>query len=508
MERERISHEKTSRVIQSRSDALKVVNMMDNRSEKNQNYLSTPIYQRVSDDEDETMQGKFDSPLQRIEDEEDETLQGKFDSPLQKKNETGMPDNLKAGIENLSGFSMDDVRVHYNSSKPATVQALAYTQGTDIHIAPGQEKHLPHEAWHVAQQMAGRVSPTTNINGMPVNDNAELEHEADVMGEKAVGQRKSMNEVTNNKKNIKINSVQFIRLRPDEKETKRRDVYNESLNISYDNVVANIFHNDDPATWAQEQINLQLRNIRPDTRTATIKKKTLLQFTLFFNEYKTGVYNGEKVDREFVDLVDFQHQAAQDFCLYMMNNSELIGVKQTYDDFSFSTTDYITNKSGLDTTGISLSKLKKTPPNPLIVYRTYKLKKIMPTGGIINIFSPSHSHGGSLGAALSHYKPSPSDDFAIVQVTINNITEEEWALLKIKSRSEGDDAKTESETKLPQASPSSGNGHNQFSLNFSSHKQLMTLYYTHQSKFELLTYSKSSTNQYTITDGNKNRNII
>ena len=101
-------------------------------------------------------------------------------------NNTGMPDNLKSGIESLSGFSMDDVRVHYNSSKPATVQALAYTQGTDIHVAPGQEKHLPHEAWHVAQQMAGRVSPTTNINGMLVNDNAALEHEADVMGEKAV----------------------------------------------------------------------------------------------------------------------------------------------------------------------------------------------------------------------------------------------------------------------------------------------------------------------------------
>lgn len=101
-------------------------------------------------------------------------------------NNTGMPDNLKSGIESLSGFSMDDVRVHYNSSKPATVQALAYTQGTDIHVAPGQEKHLPHEAWHVAQQMAGRVSPTTNINGMPVNDNAALEHEADVMGAKAM----------------------------------------------------------------------------------------------------------------------------------------------------------------------------------------------------------------------------------------------------------------------------------------------------------------------------------
>ena len=136
-------------------------------------------------------------------------------------NNTGMPDNLKAGIESLSGFSMDDVRVHYNSSKPATVQALAYTQGTDIHVAPGQEKHLPHEAWHVAQQMAGRVSPTMNINGMPVNDNAALEHEADVMGEKAVTQRdtgktecaqfvrerKSFNAIQQNKKKSKVKEV-------------------------------------------------------------------------------------------------------------------------------------------------------------------------------------------------------------------------------------------------------------------------------------------------------------
>lgn len=115
-------------------------------------------------------------------------------------NNTGMPDNLKSGIESLSGFSMDDVRVHYNSSKPATVQALAYTQGTDIHVAPGQEKHLPHEAWHVAQQMAGRVSPTTNINGMPVNDNAALEYEADVMGEKAVQCKSKTNEYKLNNK--------------------------------------------------------------------------------------------------------------------------------------------------------------------------------------------------------------------------------------------------------------------------------------------------------------------
>ena len=104
---------------------------------------------------------------------------------IPKKNETGMPDHLKESIENLSGYSMDDVRAHYNSDKPTTVQELAYTQGTDIYVAPGQERHLPHEAWHVAQQMSGRVEPTTEVGGMPVNDNEDLEREADVMGARA-----------------------------------------------------------------------------------------------------------------------------------------------------------------------------------------------------------------------------------------------------------------------------------------------------------------------------------
>ena len=145
-------------------------------------------------------------------------------APEPRPNLTGMPDNLKAGIESLSGFSMDDVRVHYNSNKPATVQALAYTQGTDIHVAPGQEKCLPHEAWHVAQQMAGRVSPTTNINGMPVNDNAALEHEADVMGEKALKENKI---VQLNKCEIKKNCAAQLKL-----DKYRLNVVGENHSIS------------------------------------------------------------------------------------------------------------------------------------------------------------------------------------------------------------------------------------------------------------------------------------
>src|SRR6266404_663842 len=102
-----------------------------------------------------------------------------------KENKTGLPDNLKSGIENLSGIAMDDVKVHYNSSKPAQVQALAYTLGTDIYLAPGQEEHLPHEAWHVVQQKQGIVKPTLQMKGVAINDDRGLERQADVMGEKA-----------------------------------------------------------------------------------------------------------------------------------------------------------------------------------------------------------------------------------------------------------------------------------------------------------------------------------
>jgi len=119
--------------------------------------------------------------------EEELPVQGKF-QPIQKKeNKTGLPDNLKSGVEQLSGHSMDDVQVHYNSSQPAQLNALAYAQGTDIHVAPGQEKHLPHEAWHVAQQKQGRVQPTMQMKaGVAVNDDPGLENEADTMGAKAM----------------------------------------------------------------------------------------------------------------------------------------------------------------------------------------------------------------------------------------------------------------------------------------------------------------------------------
>lgn len=115
----------------------------------------------------------------------DQTAQ--FRSPVQKKvNQTGLSDTLKSGIERLSGISMDHVKVYFNSDKPARVQAHAYTQGAEIHVAPGQERHLPHEAWHVVQQAQGRVKPSLQMNGVMINDDVKLEKEADIMGSKAL----------------------------------------------------------------------------------------------------------------------------------------------------------------------------------------------------------------------------------------------------------------------------------------------------------------------------------
>ncbi|MDW6002504.1 eCIS core domain-containing protein [Vibrio mangrovi] len=104
----------------------------------------------------------------------------------QKPNHTGLPDQLKSGMENLSGMSLDHVKVHYNSDKPATVQAHAYAQGSEIHLASGQEKHLPHELGHVVQQAKGQIQATTSVGQVAVNDSPVLEHEADQMGAMAL----------------------------------------------------------------------------------------------------------------------------------------------------------------------------------------------------------------------------------------------------------------------------------------------------------------------------------
>lgn len=137
-------------------------------------------------EEEDLLQGKFETAQLMDGREEEDLLQGKFEPVQLKGNNTGLPDDLKSGVENLSGFSMDDVQVHYNSLQPKQLQAHAYAQGTNIHLEPGQERHLPHEAWYVVQQKQGRVQATMQAKGVGINDDDPgLEKEADVIGAKA-----------------------------------------------------------------------------------------------------------------------------------------------------------------------------------------------------------------------------------------------------------------------------------------------------------------------------------
>ena len=181
------------------------MNLHDNKSQENESRAianndntqktTTPVAQFVDNRPEAVAQLKLQEgikesngtePVQMMEGGETEApaLQGGA-AP----NNTGLPDNLKAGIEKLSGLSMDDVKVHYNSDKPEQLGALAYAQGTDIYIGPGQEEHLAHEAWHVVQQKEGRVAKTMQLKGgVGINDDSGLEKEADVMGEKALDQ--------------------------------------------------------------------------------------------------------------------------------------------------------------------------------------------------------------------------------------------------------------------------------------------------------------------------------
>ena len=169
MEAEKTYQNKIPRTIQQKRGGEGALEFVDNRQGGILQAVAEPV-QRF-EDEDETLQGKFEQPVQRLGDEEDETLQGKFaqtvqreedddealqgkfEQPVQKKNETGMPDNLKAGIEDLSGFSMDNVRVagYGHPCRSRTGTALA-PRGMACGPADGRPCRADHRSGRTARE--------------------------------------------------------------------------------------------------------------------------------------------------------------------------------------------------------------------------------------------------------------------------------------------------------------------------------------------------------------------
>lgn len=175
------------------------------------NEVSTTQTETTSTFEDNSHEAvemrKFDSNVDNsTEMKELSNYQDKINTP----NNTGIPDDLKASIEKLSGYSLNEVKVHYNSEKPAQIGAYAYTEGMNIYVGPGQEKHLAHEVWHVVQQMQGKVKPNTELaSGTLANTDTSLEDQATRMGNKSKNEN-TTEESTNLKTATASGPVQML----------------------------------------------------------------------------------------------------------------------------------------------------------------------------------------------------------------------------------------------------------------------------------------------------------
>lgn len=166
-------------------------------------------------DEDELQMKADEDELQMKLDEEELQMktEPKADIPsfgktiAQAKSNTGMPEKVQAKMEKSFGADFSDVKIHADSSKASDIGAQAFAQGNNIHMAPGKyspnsqsgQELLGHELTHVVQQREGRVQATTQAKGIPVNDDAGLEKEADNFGAIAarggIVQQKSTNSI-------------------------------------------------------------------------------------------------------------------------------------------------------------------------------------------------------------------------------------------------------------------------------------------------------------------------
>lgn len=103
-----------------------------------------------------------------------------------------LPDAVRTKMEQAFRTDFSNVRI-FEGLDATEIGALAFTKGTDIFFAPGRyqpetkqgQELLGHELAHVVQQSDGRVQATMQAKGVAINDDAGLEHEADVLGARA-----------------------------------------------------------------------------------------------------------------------------------------------------------------------------------------------------------------------------------------------------------------------------------------------------------------------------------
>ncbi len=113
--------------------------------------------------------------------------------PVQRKKNKNLPEDLQAKMEYSFGQDFSNVKIQKNSQDAVNLNALAFTQGDSIHFAPGKfnpnsksgQELLGHELTHVVQQREGKVKSTSQVKGIPMNDDQRLEREANDLGKNA-----------------------------------------------------------------------------------------------------------------------------------------------------------------------------------------------------------------------------------------------------------------------------------------------------------------------------------
>jgi hypothetical protein len=322
---------------------------------------------------------------------------------LDGKNRTGMPDRLKTGVEGLSGLSMDDVRVHYNSSRPVELQALAYTQGTDIHVAPGQEGSLAHEAWHVVQQKQGRVTPTIQTQRATINDNEGLEREANVMGAKVMQMRRT-----------EKSTFEFP-LHQSQSATTPAAVIQRDITVGGTPYKPDAVGIVDPTVV---RVSGQLSTWGKRTGGGKLDKKTAKAVKNFrskraqVEQEVRRLFRDRYDNREFEDINDLGRQVEQDIMLGFLGLSEFEGIPQQLDQFTIDRTD----RRGPGS--------RKTPfriyrTMPVGVWNTYWQDR--------DIKNLLRGHGGALGQALHYFKKSKNTrrDDVLVEFSFSGHSEEQ-----------------------------------------------------------------------------------
>lgn len=104
-----------------------------------------------------------------------------------------LPRGIAAQMEGSFGTDLSDVRVHTNSGAAEAMNAEAFTQGTDVHFAPGRfspqsgagKELIGHELSHVVQQSSGQAQQGPHPKGGGPLTSPALESEADRAGKAA-----------------------------------------------------------------------------------------------------------------------------------------------------------------------------------------------------------------------------------------------------------------------------------------------------------------------------------